>query len=523
MILISGGGYQNCCDMPLVRTYSAHFTALGYQCVSLTYRTPRPVGLRFFQSAWQDGQRAVRIVRSEAQRRGYDPEKVGVIGMSAGAHLAVLLAVNSQTPAYAKVDALDELPCHIAWAFPWSLPYVLSDGDGEQNARGGDAVDSRLDPFLKFDGKTCPMCMFGGGLDRYSQVGATRIYRELRKRKVPAELHLYPDVGHCFWRSRREGEGNARCWGRMDEFLRQMNFDGKLGEEVALAPRFPSDADRASYRKEPVWPEGKMPDVQTNQCTPYLEWHLPKARTTTAIQIIYSGGAYQTNTPDVDSVFSARRYLNAKGMTVVTMKYRTPRPLCGLAKHTTAWQDLQRAVRLVRSQASRLGLDQNRIGVWGTSAGGHLSLLGALSSNQSAYRPIDELDRIPCNVQWAVAIYPAYLLEDGLNGPNARGGNDLGLRLAEELNFDLMSCPVLFLHGDADGYAATGSVRCWERLRQIGVQCELHTLALRKHVFMKNASPGTGSWTWLDRAWEFFVHLGLDRDGGGVNHRPFSR
>jgi hypothetical protein len=47
------------------------------------------------------------------------------------------------------------------------------------------------------------------------------------------------------------------------------------------------------------------------------------------------------------------------------------------------------------------------------------------------------------------------------------------------------------------------SVKCWEHMRRIGVQSELHTLALRGHCFQAKASPGTGSYTWLDRIGEF--------------------
>ena len=68
--------------------------------------------------------------------------------------------------------------------------------------------------------------------------------------------------------------------------------------------------------------------------------------------------------------------LNALGVTVVTMKYRTPRPE-GLAKHTSAWQDLQRAIRIVRSEAAGRGLDPDRIGIMGASAGGHLAACAA--------------------------------------------------------------------------------------------------------------------------------------------------
>jgi acetyl esterase/lipase len=118
-----------------------------------------------------------------------------------------------------------------------------------------------------------------------------------------------------------------------------------------------------------------MPSADEQQCKPYLEWHFPKELKTKAIQIIYSGGAYMGNDPDGFEVTPARRYLNERGMTVVTMKYRTPRPTAesGLAKHTSAWQDLQRAIRIVRSKAASFGLDPAQIGIMGSSAGGHLA------------------------------------------------------------------------------------------------------------------------------------------------------
>jgi acetyl esterase/lipase len=230
---------------------------------------------------------------------------------------------------------------------------------------------------------------------------------------------------------------------------------------------------------------------------------MPKELKTKAVQIIFSGGAYIFNTPDGFEVAPARRYLNAKGMAVVTLKYRTPRPWPPHPIYGIAWTDLQRAIRIVRSQAAERGLDPNRIGVMGSSAGGHLALLGAVSSMHATYEPIDDLDKTPCNVQWAVAIYPAYALTDGLLNENATGGNDDSARLAPEFDFDAATPPVLFVHGDADGWAAMNSVKAWEQLRRIGVQGEVHTLATRQHCFQSSASPGTGSCTYLDRIWEF--------------------
>jgi acetyl esterase/lipase len=500
MILISGGAYQNCCDVGLIDEWHKRFTELGFQCVNFVYRTPRPVGLPVWQSAWEDGQRAVRMVRSEAARRGFDPEKIGTISMSAGSHLAVLLATSSLTPAYEKVDALDEVPCHINWAIVDAPAYVTNDGEcGSQSTRDGYGTDVRLSSVFKFDEKTCPMSLHHGGKDVYSPNGSTLIYRQLRRMGIPAELHLYPDKGH-----------GAFGLERAVEFMRQMGYIAPLGPEEAIMDRYPDDSARDDYKKEPVWPEGRTPDFRESQCVPYIEWHFPKERKTNAIQIIYSGGSYTGNDPDGFEAAPARRYLNEKGMTVVTLKYRTPRPE-GLAKHTSAWQDLQRTIRIVRSQAASYGLDPDRIGIMGSSAGGHLTLMGVTSSRHMSYHPLDKLDKIPCKVQWGIGIYPAYSLTDGLEKPNAKGGNEDDAFLAPEFSFDLDTAPMLFVHGDKDGWAAMNSVKAWEKMRAMGIQSELHTLATRPHCFQRTAAPGTGSYTYLDRIWEFMTTKGFNK------------
>jgi len=506
VMTVSGGGFNSCCDAARLQPAIDRLVRAGITVANLTYRTPRPVGLPIYQSAWEDLQRAVRVVKSEAGTRGFSPDKVGATGISAGAKAVLLVATRSETRAYEPVDAIDEIPCNLLFALPQAPAYVLTDGATEANARQGDGPDVAIVPELTMDAKTCPMCFFQGGMDAYSPMGSTRLYRELRRKGIPAELHLFADRWHGFHGDMNRGE-DGTAWDhwfdRALEFIRQMNYDGRLTEEVQLLSRFPDDRDRSGYEKMPIWPEGLMPDVQTNQCLPYLEWHFPKVRTTRSIQIVYSGGSYMGNSPDGFEVAPIRRYLNAKGMTVVTTKYRTPRPLGGLAKHTTAWQDLQRAIRVVRSQAEARGLDPKRIGIMGSSAGGHLTLMGATSSRHQSYRPIDALDRLPCSVRWAIAIYPAYALTDGLDRLKKGGGNGDDVRLAPEFSFDLDTCPILFIHGDADVWSAMNSVACWEQLRRMGIQGDLHTLATRKHCFLAKASPGTGGYTWMDRIWEF--------------------
>lgn len=500
MILISGGSYQNCCDVGLIKKWNEEFTKLGFQCVNFVYRTPRPVGLPIYQSAWEDGQRAVRMVRSQAKKRGFNPEKIGVISMSAGSHLGLLLATSSQTPAYEAVDKLDTMSCHINWAIINAPAYGTTDAEnGTPATRQGYGSDVKLSKVFKFDSRTCPMSLHHGGTDIYAPQTSTLVYRQLRRMKVPAELHLYADKGH-----------GAFGLERGIEFMRQMGFITPLEKEEKLMERFASDAARASHTKVNIWPEGKTPDLQAEQCTPYIEWHMPKELKTKAIQIIYSGGSYTGNDPDGFEVAPARRYLNEKGMAVVTLKYRTPRPK-GLAKHTTAWQDLQRTIKLVRKEAEARGLDPNRIGIMGNSAGGHLTLMGVTSSRHQSYWPIDDVDKISCKVQWGIGIYPAYALTDGLEKPNSGGGNEDSAVLAPEFSFDLDTAPMLFVHGDADGWAAMNSVKTWEKMVQMGIQSDLHTLATRGHCFQNSSAPGTGSYTYLDRIWEFLTAKGFNK------------
>jgi len=137
--------------------------------------------------------------------------------------------------------------------------------------------------------------------------------------------------------------------------------------------------------------------------------------------------------------------------------------------------------------------------------------MGVTSSRSRSYWNIDDVDKIPCNVQWGVGIYPAYALTDGDDMHNKTGGNDDSARLVPEFAFDPDTCPMVFIHGDADGWAAMNSVKTWEQMRRMGIASDLHTLCKRPHCFQRKASPGTGSYTWLGRIWEFMNHKGFNR------------
>lgn len=404
--------------------------------------------------------RALRSLRGKAQDLGVDPARIGVFGRGENACLAAELAASGEA-AFAVAESLSLARC----------------------GKTASAMPSE---------KAAPLCLFERSDESTRAEAAIALYRAWRLRKVPAELHLTATDAVA-------DEAVA--------FLRQLDLDRRLGSAVTYQDHLAPEVPMRPMAREDIWPAGRMPDVRTNQCVPFIEWHIPEKLSTRAVQIVYSGGSYVDNHPELwDGIPAARRYLNEKGMAVVVLKYRTPRP-DGLPKHQSAWQDLQRTVRLVRAQAARRGLDPARIGILGTSAGGHLTLMGTTSATVPAYGAVDEIDALSCDVQWGVAVYPAYVLTDGADGTNKNGGNLDSDVLVPDFAFDAKTAPTLFLHGDGDCFSAMGSVRCWQKLRTLPVPSELHTLALRGHCFMNESSPGTASYGWLDRVWVFLSRL----------------
>ena len=268
-----------------------------------------------------------------------------------------------------------------------------------------------------------------------------------------------------------------------------------------------------------LWPEGKMPSVEEHQyTTPFIEWFVPSNKTTDAVMVVTCGGGYNICNwvPKGSMGGDFRDWLLEKGMTVVRFHYRTPRPK-NVAKHMTAWQDAQRAVRLARAGAAAHGVDSDKIGFFGYSAAGHLALLMALSSQTNMYEPIDEIDRMPCNIAFAVSAYPAYVLSDGADGENVHGGDRSEDVVLSEFKFDSGTCPVFFMHGDADGISPMGSVKVYSRLHAMHVPCDLHVFAKRVHDFKTvGASKEKFAPVWRKLLWDWLVQLGFCRDGSWV-------
>jgi len=101
-------------------------------------------------------------------------------------------------------------------------------------------------------------------------------------------------------------------------------------------------------------------------------------------------------------------WLNDIGVTGILLKYRVParkdRP-----RHEPPLQDAQRALSLTRQHAAEWGIDPQRIGILGFSAGGHLAAVA--SHAERAYPAADDADKLDCHPNFTVLIYPAYLAQ----------------------------------------------------------------------------------------------------------------
>ncbi len=127
--------------------------------------------------------------------------------------------------------------------------------------------------------------------------------------------------------------------------------------------------------------------------------------------IIAPGGGYIRQAFDIEGTDIARRF-NAAGVTCFVLRYRLPGE--GWARRSDVpLQDAQRAMRLVRANATAYGLDPERIGFMGFSAGGHLAASIATRFAAEVYGPLDAADRVSARPSFSVPMYPVITMGEG--------------------------------------------------------------------------------------------------------------
>jgi acetyl esterase/lipase len=203
VIVCPGGGYQILAWDLEGTEIAAWLNKNGYAAFVLQYRVPQKR-----DGALQDVQRAMRIIRNNASKYGVDPEKIGVMGFSAGGSLTARTSTQFNRKTYTPVDNADSLSCRPSFAI-LIYPAYLDQGPGLS-----------LTPELQISGETPPMFIFQTADDQYGN-SALVMAQAMRNAKIPVELHLLPSGGHGY--GLRPGNYAAETWpGLAEKWLRNV-------------------------------------------------------------------------------------------------------------------------------------------------------------------------------------------------------------------------------------------------------------------------------------------------------------
>jgi acetyl esterase/lipase len=266
----------------------------------------------------------------------------------------------------------------------------------------------------------------------------------------------------------------------------------------AKAPDEPGTIGAETVRMSPKLDRSQVEVTEstrliTNVTKPTISVYRPvKEKDTGTAMIICPGGGYWNLYWELEGEEVAA-WLNSAGITGILLKYRVPRrpdePKGEPARRPL--QDSQRAVSLVRSKSKEWGINSDRIGIVGFSAGGHLAIATATNFERRTYEPVDDIDKTSCRPDFAVAAYSGYL--------KAKDKDELAPGLSVPRN----TPPVFLVHGGMDPISEPeNSVFMYQALKKAGVSAELHIYATATHDFAVRPSDRQCSkWTQSCLAW----------------------
>lgn len=187
VVVCPGGGYN-------ILAYSHEGTevcewlnSIGVSAALLKYRVPRRDGLEKHHAPLQDVHRAIGLMRSRADEWNLDPERVGVLGFSAGGHLAAMAVTSDGKRTYEADEKLDAVSCVPNFAVLVYAAYLLD----EENP-------DNISPELDINESTPPVFLVVAHGDKKFVEGSARFYIEMRRNDRDSELHIFGKGGHGF-------------------------------------------------------------------------------------------------------------------------------------------------------------------------------------------------------------------------------------------------------------------------------------------------------------------------------------
>jgi acetyl esterase/lipase len=189
VVICPGGGYNILAWPKEGLEVAEWFNSIGVTAAVLKYRVPRRDPAAPHVEPLQDAQRALRLVRHNAKDWNVDPQRVGILGFSAGGHLTAMTGMHWKKAAYDRIDEADDLSCRPDFMCPIYAAYL-----------GPDYKDNvaELGPLVNVTAKTPPTFMAVTADDTHRGSLSALLFVQLKLSKVPAELHIYSKGGHGY-------------------------------------------------------------------------------------------------------------------------------------------------------------------------------------------------------------------------------------------------------------------------------------------------------------------------------------
>lgn len=215
--------------------------------------------------------------------------------------------------------------------------------------------------------------------------------------------------------------------------------------------------------------------------------------------IIFPGGGYSYVSIDKEG-YKTADWFNQLGIVAFVVKYRLPDDAIMTQKHNGPLQDAQQAIRYVRKHASKYGVDPNKIGVAGFSAGGHLAASASTLFDKPVYSNTGNISARP---DFSILVYPVISMTDALTHQGSKI-NLLGESAPESLVKEFSTehqitskTPATFLaHAADDGAVPVGNCLVYyQQLLKFKVPSELHIYERGGHGFGLGYNENTKQWT----------------------------
>lgn len=265
---------------------------------------------------------------------------------------------------------------------------------------------------------------------------------------------------------------------------------------VKLWPGGAPEKPGVKIEAEKEVPKKSADDVQriTNVTDPMITVFKPENANGTSVLVCPGGGysilAYEHEGSQVCD------FLNQHGVTGILLKYRVPKR-DPKDPGREALQDAQRALGIIRHHAEEWGLNPNRVGILGFSAGGHLSVMTALHANERTYTTDPALDVEDATPNFAIPVYPAYLVSKEEPG-----------KLLPGFEVTAKSPPMCLVHAHDDSWPSSASALLYLEYKKLGLPCELHIYAKGGHGFGMRKSGGPVN-DWPVRVVEWMKSMAL--------------